>query len=194
VAPDGALLTIDGRAEGECPFPRPIELTAGPHIVSLAKSGRVGVTRELVLRRGQTTVLPVSMRQSFQRTASLVMLGTGLSAFVAAAVFGGFSYDRNHAAREFLEARGHAELGPVNLDQYNAAKRMEEELRAAALTSAGIGAALAAGGALMFFWDAQAREDRPPSGEERTGAARKGLSAVPLIGPSGGGIGLFGEF
>jgi hypothetical protein len=204
VGPEGAQLTIDGRVQGECPFPQPLELTPGTHLVALTKRGLVGVSREQVLQRGQTTVMRAVMPRSLQRTTSLIMLGTGMSAFVAGGVFAYFSFERDRAAQSFLDSQGHIPLAPDSLEQYNAARLERENLRTAALVSVGVGAALTTAGALFFALDGRILQGpaNPDTPRPRSAASREGgegregtsVSAAPVVGPGLLGFGLRGTF
>ena len=193
LAPEGALLSIDGRVQGECPFPRPLELPSGAHLVTLTKSGLVGVSQERVLQRGQTEVLRASMPRSPQRTASLMMIGAGVSALAAGGVFGYVSLGRNRAAQQFLDQRGRSPLTAEDLEQYNTARDERDTLRTAALVSAGTGALLMMGGTLLFVLDHRVLEGapRPLSGQDsppRLEVYR--LIPRPLLAPEMAGLGL----
>jgi tetratricopeptide (TPR) repeat protein len=185
VAPDGALLSIDGRVQGECPFPKPLELPAGLHLITFTKSGFVGVAREERLARGKATVLNVSMRRSKQRTASLITMGASLSAFAAGGVFAYFTLDRNRSAQSFLDAQGRAPLLPDALDQYQSARQDRDRFRTAALVSVGAGTALAATAILLFALDS-------PAPGKTTASAGRGVAAV--VSPGLTGLGLRAAF
>jgi tetratricopeptide (TPR) repeat protein len=194
IAPAGAQLSIDGRVEGECPFPRPLELPAGQHLVTLTKRGLVGVSGEEVLVRGRTTVVRATMPRSPQRTASLLMLGASASALAAGGVFTYFTLSQESSARSFLEHRGNAPLAGDDLAQYNSARRDRDRLRTAAFISLGSGAGLAVASAFLFWLDG--RMVTAPAGRDRgaTGPKPRVVGAGPVLAPGFRGFGLNGEF
>jgi hypothetical protein len=194
IAPGGALLSIDGRVEGECPFPRPLELPAGKHLVTLTKRGLVGVSGEEVLVRGRTTVVSATMPRSPQRTASLLMLGAGASALAAGGVFTYFTLSQESSARTFLEHRGNAALAADDLAQYNSARRDRDRLRTAAIVSVGTGAGLAVASALLFWLDG--RMVAAPAERTRRATERKArvVGAGPALAPGFTVFGLSGAF
>ncbi len=201
VAPEGALLSIDGRVQGECPFPKPLELAAGPHLFTLTKNGYLGVSREEILPRGQEVVMRVPMARLPQRTAAVIMFGAGLSAFAGGAVFGYFSFERDSAARAFLDQQGKTVHTTENLDDYRAARDGRDSLRTASWLSVGAGALLVAGGGLLVLLDR--RNAAPPPAAAATSAATGKRNAfsdalsvypTPLLGPGIAGLGVAGSF
>jgi hypothetical protein len=193
IAREGALLSIDGRVQGACPFPKPLELSAGSHLITLTASGYVGLSTEQTLGRGETTVVRAPMHRTVQRTTALIMLGASASAVTAGAVFVGFAHQQGNSARGFLNARGHQPLSPDDLAQYNSARGDRDRLDAAALAAFGVGAALAIGGVALIALDrgtvdaAAPNKDRPA--QARTSSPR--LTAAPTLAP--GFAGLFAQ-
>jgi hypothetical protein len=192
IAPDGASLSIDGRLEGECPFPGPLELPSGRHLVTLTKRGRVGVSEEHLLVRGQTTVVRAIMRRSPQRTASLLMLGGAASALAAGGVFTYFALNQESAAQTFLSHRGTTDLSDANLAQYNSARRDRDRLRTAAFVSVGVGAGLAVSGALLLLLDGRAVAT--PAARGGVGRKVRVTRAGAALEPGFAGFALGGEF
>jgi hypothetical protein len=128
------------------------------------------------------------------RTTALLMEGGGAAFFAAGAAFFYFYLDRNSEAHNFLERQGKATLTPPDLLEYNAAKRDRDRLGTAALVASGVGAALAMGGALLFFLDGPSVQRVPAEG---SGQARRqgGPAAVaPLFAPGFMGAGIHGHF
>ncbi len=194
IAPDGAQLSIDGRVQGECPFPRPLELPSGKHLVTLTKRGLVGVSGEEVLVRGQTTTMRATMPRSPQRTAAWLMLGAGASALAAAGGFTYYTLSQESSARSFLQHRGNTQLTGDDLAQYNSARADRDRLRTAAIVSVGIGAGLATASAFLFFLDG--RTAVAPAERTRGATERKTrfVSAAPVVAPGFAGLGLSGRF
>jgi len=192
IAREGARLSIDGRVQGECPFPKPLELQAGSHLITLTLSGFVGVTREQTLVRGKTTVVTAPMPRSFQRTVSYIMLGTAASAVTAGGVFTYFAFQQQSSAQAFQNAKGHVQLSSGELSQYNSTRIARDRLRTAALASVGIGAGLAIGGALLIALDGRAIEDQTERGLPKHDVLS--VSAQPIAGPGVVGVGAYGTF
>ncbi len=191
-AREGALLSIDGRVQGECPFPKPLELQAGSHLVTLTLSGFVGVSREQILVRGETTVVTAPMPRTRQRTVSYIMLGTAASAVTAGGVFTYFAFQQQSAAQAFLDAKGRAQLSSGEAAQYESTRIARDRLRMAAFTSVGIGAGLAIGGALLIALDGRTVENQTEQGvPKREGPT---ISAQPIAGPGVMGLGAHGTF
>ena len=189
-ARDGAILRIDGRVQGECPFPKPIELSPGSHLITITHSGYVGLSREQVLLRGQTTVINAPMPRTVQRTTSLIMLGAAASAVTAGGVFGYFALQQDSNARSFLDARGQQELKSIDLDQYNSNKTDRNRLRTAAFASFGLGAALATGGVVLIALDHDRTEGPTDSGHKPTAKRIEPshFSTQPIFAPGFAGI------
>jgi tetratricopeptide (TPR) repeat protein len=196
IARNGALLSIDGRVQGECPFPKPIELAAGSHLITLSASGYVGLSTERTLVRGETTVVRAPMPRTLQRTSALVMLGAGASAVTAGVVFAILAHQQDSAARGFLDARGHQQLGSDDLTQYNSAHRDRDKLQTAALASFGVGVGFALGGAALLALDPGAIRYNP-GGEKRADSVpvhKPKLFAAPALSPGYVGLGLQASF
>ena len=190
MAREGALLSIDGRVQGACPFPKPLELSAGSHLITLTARGYVGLSTEQTLVRGETTVVRAPMRRTVQRTTALIMLGASASVVTAGAIFAGFAHQQSNSARGFLDARGHQQLLPDDLAQYNSAHNDRDRLNAMALAAFGVGAALAMGGLTLIALDPgtvdAAAPNRDRSAQARTTAPR--LTAVPTLAPGFAGL------
>jgi hypothetical protein len=175
IAPVGAELRIDGRVQGECPFPRPIEVAPGKHLVTLTKSGFVGVSREEQLGRGENKVVRIRMTRSTQRTAALVMFGASASAVVAGGIFTYFAFRQQASAQAFLDDRGRAPLTPEDREQYESNRADRDRLRLAAGSCLGAGVALGVGGTLLFLLDEgalSAHKDQRHRSTDKQSAAR----------------------
>jgi len=196
VAREGAQLSVDGRFLGECPFPKPLELPAGSHLIVLSKRGYVGVSHEQTLVSGHTTVVGAPMPRTTQRTAALIMLGSAASGASAGAVFAWLAHRQLAHAQEFLDARGRVQLSPADLAQYSTNRRDHDRLLTAAFASFGAGAALAIGGTMLFALDRGAVQGSTEL-EHQTSKARRSVllvSAQPTIGPGFIGLGALATF
>jgi len=184
-AREGAVLSIDGRVQGACPFPKPIELPAGSHLITLTLSGYVGLSREEMLARGHTTVINALMPRTVQRTTSLIMLGAAASAVTAGGIFGYLALQQDGSARDFLNLRGQQELHQSDLDQYNSSRQDRNRLRTASFVSFGVGAGLAVGGVLLIALDHDSLATPADSARRPVAKASEAprLTAQPVIGP-----------
>ncbi len=180
-ARDGAVLSIDGRIQGECPFPKPIELAAGSHLITLTLSGYVGYSREQVLGRGKTAVVSAFMPRTLQRTTGLIMLGAAASAATTGVVIGYFALQQDSSARSFLDARGQQNLSSEDLSQYYSNKADRDRLRTGALVSFGLGAGFAMGGALLIALDKNSVET--PENQGSRSLAKSPPSVRPALAP-----------
>jgi PEGA domain len=155
VGPDGAELRIDGRLQGTCPFPRPLEVAAGDHLVTFTDSGYVTWSSDVRAERGKTTTVVARMPRTIQRTSALILFGAAASAVTASGFLAYFTLKQENSAEMFLDERKKSELSSLNLGEYNSVRIDRDRLRIATLTTAGIGVGLAALGAFLFNYDSE---------------------------------------
>jgi hypothetical protein len=196
LAPPGAQLSIDGRVQGRFPFPKPIELSSGVHLITVSQNGFVGVSSEETLTRGRTTVFRAPLRVSRQRTVAKFMLGASVSALMAGGVFAYFAYSQEQAALDFRNRQGNRPLSTDDLEQYNTTKTDRDRLRGAAWLSCGVGLGLSVTSALMFIYDSGSveplkKQEKPTNQSKR---ALPNLLAEPTVGPGFTGLSLQGSF
>lgn len=196
IAADGAELRVDGRYQGECPFPRPIELAAGRHLITVTKPGYVGTSREQTLVRGETTVVRAPLRRSVQRTAALIMFGVSGSALVTGGVLTYFALQQQSAAQSFLDERGRRELTAGDLELYESTREDRDVLSVAAGVTYGAAAILGLGGALFFMLDEGSVAGSPEPGRDKGVGSSRGLPlrAAPYVGLGEAGVALGGTF
>ncbi|MBI5534283.1 MAG: PEGA domain-containing protein [Deltaproteobacteria bacterium] len=197
IAAEGTQLSIDGRFQGVAPFARDLELPAGKHLLSLNRSGFLGISQEIELKRGESAWVRASMPRSRQRTISLIMLGASVSALAAGGVFAYYSKGRDKVAKTFLEDQGTERMTPERLDQYNSARLDRDRFRNAALGAVGFSAALAITGGALYMLDRPVSST--PASSTAMGAARalgrgRSYGAIPLVQPGYWGIGVAGQF
>ncbi|HMA91456.1 MAG TPA: PEGA domain-containing protein [Polyangiaceae bacterium] len=195
-APVDAQLSIDGRVQGRCPFPKPLELAAGVHVITVSKSGFIGVSRERTLVRGQTTVFVAPLRRSNQRTTALFLLGASASALTAGGIFAFIAYNQRSAAETFLDSRGRQPLSPSDLAQYNSQREDYNRIRSVAWLSVGVGVGFGITSLLLRTYDSGSVETIKGQENPSQKARRQppSLIAEPLVGPTFNGIGLRGVF
>jgi tetratricopeptide (TPR) repeat protein len=202
VCPEGAALSVDGRLQGTCPFPRPLELSPGEHLVTFTDSGYVTWSSERKLERGKTTTVVARMPRTVQRTSALILFGAAASAITTSGILTYFTLEQEASAKSFLAERGNSALSATNLEEYSSIRSDRDRLRLATLTTAGIGVGLAALGAFLFNYDSStprtsaktaatlAPLGRNPS--ERFPLAN--LGAAPELSPGFTGLRLTGAF
>ena len=183
-APDGSDVSVDGKFHGEAPLPRPIELSAGRHFVSVVKNGAYAYAKELELARGQSVELTATLDATGQRNTSYVLMAVGGALAVGSSVALGIALKANAEARD-LEKRLRDE--GLNLDEVAAYSDARDERDRA--TTVGVvlaGAAVATGvtSALLYFLDMP----RVPS------AVDPPLTVGPVFPEGGGGVALAGSF
>jgi tetratricopeptide (TPR) repeat protein len=201
-APSGAELSVDGRLQGTCPFPKPLELSSGPHLITLSKRGYLTWSEERRLARGETSTIIATMPRTAQRTAALIMFGAAASAMTASGVFAYFTLGQESSAKAFLDARGRREFQESDLKEYDSIRTDRDRLRLAALASAGIGVGLAAAGAILFNYDGKStpesgpvRSSTGPNRARKTAASSEAwISAQPLLGPNLAGLSIHAAF
>jgi hypothetical protein len=196
LAPTDAQLTIDGRVQGKCPCPKPIELASGAHLITVSKNGFVGISREETLQRGETTVFRAPLRRSRQRTVAMFMGGAAGSALFTGALFAYLSYKQEQAAKGFLDDRGHRPLSPDDLATYNSTRADRDRIRVAAWASVGVGLGLGIASAMMWNYDSGSVETHNLHEESPQPSKRRSPSLVadPAVGPGFGGLLIHGAF
>ena len=204
LAPAGAELSIDGRLQGTIPFPKPLALAAGAHLISVTKHGYVGWSTERRLARGENATIEANMPRSIQRTTSLLMFGAAASAMTASGIFAYFALGQESSAKSFLNARGNGLLTAADLAEYRSIRSDRDHLRLAALASAGVGLGLAAAGVVLFNFDAKSAPEpfernvypgaRTEKSNRLTPRAQRFVRAVPELGTGFAGLTLSGAF
>jgi hypothetical protein len=195
-APSDAQLSVDGRVQGRTPFPKPLELSAGTHLITVSKSGFVGISREQTLVRGQTTVFKAPLRRSGQRTAALYLAGASASALVTGGILGYIAHKQSAAANTFLRLRGKSELYPTDLADYASARSDYEKIRGAAWLSVGVGVGFGITSLILRNYDSgsvetiTSQEKEPQRGRKQ----EPSLAAQPLLGKSFAGLSIQGAF
>lgn len=199
----GAQVSIDGRFVGTTPFPRPLELTPGRHLVVVGKSGHKSVAAELVFKRGQTRRMRVSLAQTGQRTAGYVLLGGGITSLIGGGVLGAVAFAEQTRAKELDAARSNGALRSAS--DYNTALAARDRFRAGSMIALGTGAALGLAGLLAIGLDPADLSGANPRVEKgdrptREPAPAPGaipsmeMGALPLLMPGAAGAALIGRF
>jgi hypothetical protein len=187
-AESGAQVSVDGRLVATTPLARPLELTAGSHLITVLRRGRKAWAKEVTVERGQQMELSADLATSGRRKASLWVLGASGVAFLGATGFAVGAAVANSDADELLQkSRNEGALTPAEVAAYDEARADRNERRTAALVFGGVGLAVAAAGVVLFFMDTPTAED---SGTMQFG----NTTVTPTVTGDGAGVSLVGRF
>jgi hypothetical protein len=201
VAPDAALVSIDGRAAGLTPLPGPLELPAGAHFVVVSKNGHRPFTEEIKLRRGEARTLRAELDTTGQRFAAYGFLLGGAGAAVFGIVSTGLALHHQGQAEGVLRDKETTNISPGRLDDYAQAAENRDRFRGLATIGFGAGAALGLTGLLLYAFDRPEAQARPPRGVDAPSAPAPGapapvveIVARPIWSPGAAGGALIGRF
>jgi hypothetical protein len=196
----GADVTVDGRLLATTPLSAPIELAAGTHLVTVARTGAKPFSEELTLARAETKKLDVSLASTGQRKASYVLMLTGAVGVVGGAVCVGLAVQQQQVAQGLLDQREKENLSKENLDAYDKARANRDGLKNAAGWAFGAGVAVGVTGLLLYAFDrpsvappALRRRDDAPKPAPKDAPSME-LSAAPMWAPGLAGGTLLGRF
>lgn len=194
VAWDGAGdFYVDGRIVATTPAARAIEVPSGTHVLSVAANGKKPFSQEVVLERGKPFKFEPHPETSGQRVVAWTMLVGGGVGLLGGGVFGFAAIGRENRAQEIDEARTQRNISADEGAEYNRAIDRRDTFRTTAIVSTSIGAALAAGGLLLFVFDKPNVAVLPPRTIEPGPSPKKPgeleITAQPMLGPGlyGGG-------
>jgi hypothetical protein len=194
-ATPGADVLIDGRSEGFSPLVRPLELASGSHLVTITKTGYHPYSAEVELKRAEKRPLEVTLERTSQRYASFVSFGAAAVGGVAGGVLAGLALHEQAVAQEIDTRRKTGNISDAERAVHNEAFANRDGLRTAAMAAFGAFGLLAVVGAGLFVFDRSAPgvptklgddATKPPAGAIKR-ATKVTASAVPVVGPSGGG-------
>ncbi len=182
-----ADILVDGRIVAVAPVRQAFEVPPGPHVISVAANGKKPFSQEVVLPRGKPFRFEPHLETSGQRVVSGAMLGVGVAGLVTSGVFGLLSLGQEGRAKDIQSDREAGNISADRLDAYNRALDRRDAFRNTSLVMGSVSAAIAAGGALLYFFDHPTVSLLPPRTVEPTPAPRPSppvdLSASPLVGP-----------
>jgi hypothetical protein len=182
-----ADILVDGRIVATAPVGRPIEIPPGPHVLSVAANGKKPLSQEVVLPRGKPFRFEPKLEASGQRVVALTMLGLGAASMVTGGVFGILSLGQESRAKNIQSDRDSGNISADRLDTYNRSIDRRDSFRTVSFVALSAGAAVAAGGALLYLIDHPTVNVLPPRSVEPTPAPRPSqpldLTASPLVGP-----------
>jgi len=178
----GARVLVDGRFVGRTPRKEPLEIPAGPHRVTILARGHHAISREISVGRGEQKEVKAELRTTWQRKASWGVLGLSAASFVTAGVYWGFAANEQKQARDLLDKLDREALTLAESREYQDHVDNRNSYRTGALFFGGVGLAVGAAGALMYYLDT------PEAGEQ--GAP----IITPTAGPDQVGVGVSGRF
>ena len=206
----GAQVSIDGRFVATTPLSQPIDVEPGRHVVSITRNGYHAYGREIAVERDQATSLVATLEGTRQRTASYVLLGTGLATAVAGGVLAGFALHEQGVAAAFDAKRraGGATCAPTPpgtdcaayvTSEYSSHVTARDELKRDAGVTLGAAVLVAGTGIVLFAFDqpnasamTMRRDDAPRPAPIKDRPME--MSAVPLVAPGFYGASLSGRF
>lgn len=128
-----ARVLVDGREVATTPLPRPIELSAGEHEVTLRAPGRIPATRTLQFERAHRRDATVYLAPTLQRRVAWGMLGSSAGLAVAGAGTLGFALGAQRRARRVDERRRTENIELGTAEQFNVDIRQRDQLRGATI-------------------------------------------------------------
>ena len=199
VAFDGvADILVDGRIVATAPVARPIEIPPGPHVLSVAANGKKPFSQEVVLPRGKPFRFEPRLETSGQRVVSYAMLGVGAVGIVGGGIFGILALGQESRVHNIDDQRASGNIDANRLATYNTSIDKRDAFRTVSIIGLAGGAAVAGGGALLYFFDHPTVSVVPPRSVEPTPTPRTNqpidLTASPIIGPGTWGGSLTGTF
>ncbi len=188
-ARSGSEIQIDGRTIGTSPS-APLEVSAGPHILSVTSRGHEAWSRSIDPKRGETLKLSADQPMTTQRVISYAALGTAGALLLGSGAFALSASKFNKDADALEQKRQTEGLSSLELATFeDTVKKRDDRLRITWITL-GAGLGVAAGGAALFFLD-HPRADRLSETAPKT--ARR-LKAIPTLSTTGAGVALLGRF
>ena len=174
-----ARISIDGRGVGTAPVPA-VELAAGRHVLTIVRSGRRPVLRELVVTRGQAVTVTEPLESTARRKSVKIVAGVAIGLGVITLVTGGAALYQNSEAQDLLVdlRTGNHPPGTIGVE-YASARDLRDQLVTGTWVAgaATVGVGLAAG--FLYYFDT-------PSAE--------GLRVAPIAGGGASGAQVIGRF
>ena len=187
-APDGAQVFVDGRPAGTTPLVRPLEVSAGKHLITVTRRGNRAWSREVTLERGKSVSLDASLERTGQRTVSYVLMGTAAALVIGSGVTLAMSIKAGSDASDLNDKRESEGLTAPELVEYDDAVARRDDRLQATYILLGVGVAVAASGAILYFMD------NPGAEGEASASVSTSLTVAPVAGADSLGLALGGRF
>ena len=183
----GAQIMVDGRPAGTTPLSRALELPAGQHFITVTHRGRHAWSKEIHVERGETIELSPQLSRTFQRKVSYVVLGAGATAAVLGGVTAlGAAAADGDASELDTRRRESGPLSPEELMTLQEKVDDRDDLLQATYVFLGVGGALAATGALLYFMDNPRPEAYEPGAPTPSDPAP--VAVTPMVGRDVAGL------
>ncbi len=172
----GARVSVDGSGVD---ITKPVELPAGRHVVTIVRSGRQPVARELIVTRGQTTTVVQRLEPTLRRRAvKWVLIGGAVAAgLTGVSVFGALYEDGVASDKLALLRRGNSD--PLVREDYERARSLRDDSVNGVWFMGGATVAVGLTAAFLYYFDT-------PSAE--------GIRVAPIAGSGVGGAQVIGRF
>jgi hypothetical protein len=188
---------IDGRLAGYAPHTTPIEVSPGPHMVSVVRNGARLYSREVAFERAAPVKFKADMVRSPQRTVAYVSLVGGTVFTLAGALTALTASGKQSEARDVQAELSKGNISPERLVEYNDAVTDRDRFRTSSIVTLSIGAGLLAAGGLLYAFDKPDVAFVPRPSDERSKPNDKPsveLGFAPMLGPGSAGAAAFGRF
>lgn len=193
-----ADIYVDGRIVAVAPVANPVEIPPGPHVISVSANGKKPHSEEVLFPRGKPYRFEPKLETSGQRVVAYSMMGVGIVAIGTGIVFGALSLGQEGRAKRILDDRAAANISADDLSAYNGAIDRRDSFRTVSVVALSAGAAVAAGGAILYLFDRPTPSVLPPRTIEPTPQPKTGnptdLVASPVVGPGIWGASLSARF
>lgn len=179
---------VDGRIVATTPLATPFEVAPGPHVISVAVVGKRPFSQEVTLAHGKPLRIEPKLETSTQRIVAWSFLGAGAATIVTGGVFGILALGQESRANDIAAAR---EVGNIEGDRllaYNRSIERRDDFRTVSIITMSVGAAVALGGAFLFFVDKPNIPLLPPRSVEPAPRPKDtpiDITASPIMGPGG---------
>lgn len=188
---------VDGRIVATTPVSRSIEIPAGPHVLSVVANGKKPLSQEVVLPRGKAFRFEPKLEVSGQRILAYSLLGVGAASIITGGVFGVFALGQEGKAKGIEDDLASGNIEADRVDAHNKALSRRDAFRDVSIVTLSAGAALAAGGVLLYLFDRPTVNVLPPRSVEPTPTPRSqpiDITASPTLGPGMWGGALTAKF
>jgi hypothetical protein len=194
-----ASIAVDGRPVGSSPLAHPLELPAGPHIVTVTKNGYQALTREVMLERGKPSTMAATLQTTGQRKTAWVFFGAAGAGLLTGGAFTGAALvEESHA----LDIQNAMKVGTISSAQgasYDADVNARDRWRTVSIAGYGAGVGLLAVGTFLWIFDTPNPQEVPlpeespsrPPEPRKTEPLEMGL--LPWVAPGAAGLSFGGR-
>lgn len=152
-APDGALIRVDGRIEGEAPLPQPLLLSGGGHLLTVTARGREAWQRRLLAEPGQDLAIAVDPEITGQRLGAYLVAGLGGALLLGAGGAGVMALGAQARAQDLVEVARVRAYTPAEASAYRDALDDRDQRRDWALGLASGAVVAVAAAAVLYVFD-----------------------------------------